>query len=35
MTVGGDMVNSRFNVQNLHPTDVTTLAVGGNIVKPK
>jgi len=32
MTVGGDMVNSRFNVQNLHPTDSRPWAVGGNIV---
>jgi filamentous hemagglutinin family protein len=31
ITVGGNMVNSRFNVQNLHAGDVTSLNVAGDI----
>lgn len=32
ITVGGDMNNSRFSGQNLHPTDVTSISVGGDIL---
>jgi len=32
ITIGGDMVNSRFAIQNLHPTDISTLNVAGDIV---
>ncbi|MBU6402014.1 MAG: filamentous hemagglutinin N-terminal domain-containing protein, partial [Verrucomicrobia bacterium] len=32
ITVGGNMVNSRFDVQNLRPTDVTSVNVAGDIV---
>lgn len=32
ITVGGDMVNSRFDGQNLRDTDVTTIHVGGDII---
>lgn len=32
INVGGDMVNSRFAIQNLHPTDVSALNVTGDIV---
>jgi filamentous hemagglutinin family protein len=31
-TVGGSMINSRFDIQNLHPSDVTTLQVAGDIL---
>ena len=31
ITVQGDMVNSRFDGQNLHATDVTSIHVGGDI----
>ena len=32
VSVGGDLVNSRFSGQNLHPDDETSLAVGGDIL---
>jgi filamentous hemagglutinin family protein len=31
ISIGGNMVNSRFNIQNLHPTDVSSLNVQGDI----
>ena len=31
ITVGGDMNNSRLQIQNLHPTDVSVLNVAGDI----
>lgn len=32
VNVGGDMVNSRFDGQNLHATDVTSINVAGDII---
>ena len=32
LTIGGNMVESRFDVQNLHSSDVTSVTVGGDIV---
>ncbi len=32
ITVGGNLNNSRFNIQNLHPTDVSQLNVAGDII---
>ena len=32
ITVGGNMVNSRFDIQNLHSSDVTKLNVAGDIL---
>ena len=32
ISIGGNMVNSRFNIQNLHPTDVSSLSVQGDII---
>ena len=31
ITVGGDMINSRFDGQNLHAADVTSMTVGGDV----
>lgn len=31
ITVGGDMINAGFAAQNLHPTDVTSVTVAGQI----
>ena len=32
INIGGNMINSRFNIQNLHPTDVSMLNVRGDII---
>ena len=32
LTIAGNMNNSRFNIQNLHPSDVSRLNVGGDII---
>jgi filamentous hemagglutinin family protein len=32
ITIGGDMINSRLQIQNLHSTDVSSLNVTGNIL---
>jgi filamentous hemagglutinin family protein len=32
VNIGGDMINSRFDGQNLHDSDVTTIHVGGDII---
>jgi filamentous hemagglutinin family protein len=32
INIGGNMINSRFNIQNLHPTDVSVLNVAGDII---
>jgi filamentous hemagglutinin family protein len=31
ITVGGDMINANFSGQNLHPNDITSITVGGQI----
>lgn len=31
INIGGNMINSRFNIQNLHSTDISTLNVAGDI----